>query len=158
MARGGKFGWFLGLVFGTLFGVLFAPRKGKELRQRMKADRKKGKLGIAPLHDDLKFLGHEIASIAKDIYQSEPVQDIVEKGRRQVKELSNDFVGEVADFHKTRIAPLTHTAKSKSHEMQQNIKHAKHDWNDLKKKVKASAKVGKRAAKEIKSIMKKKER
>lgn len=103
MSGFGRLGWFLGLVFGTVFGVLFAPRKGKDLRQKMKADRKAGRLGIAPLHDDIKALGLELAEIAKDIYYSEQVSGIVEKGREKVKDISQDLVSEITDFHKTRI-------------------------------------------------------
>lgn len=149
MARGGKFGWFLGLIFGTLFGVLFAPGKGKDLRARIKSERKKGKLGISPLQDDFKHVGRQIAAMAKNIYYSESVQDIVEKGRSKVKDLSDDFVGEVADFHKSRIYPAVSTGKK-------NLKKAAHEWGDLKKKVSTSAKIGKRALKDMKKVMKKK--
>lgn len=129
MARGGKLGWFLGLIFGTLFGVLYAPRKGKELRSQIKQDRKRGKLGIAPLQQDFKKLGEEIYGLAKEFYDWEPVKDIVERGREKMKALSNEFVSEVADFHVTRIAPL-------EREVRRNIRIAK--------------KQGRKAAKEIK--------
>lgn len=156
MARGGKFGWFLGLVFGTLFGFLFAPRKGKELRARMKADRKRGKLGIAPLSDDLKNLGQEIAEFAKDLYHSQDVQDIVEKGRTKVKSLSDDLVDEVTDFHKTRIAPFRRDLEAKVREGKKTVKYANSEWNDLKGKAKKSARIAKRAFGDIKGTMKKK--
>lgn len=137
MARFGKLGWFLGLIFGALFGVLFAPRKGKELRGKIKADRKKGNLGIAPLQDDLKNIGQEIADIAKDFYDSETVQDVVEKGRKKFKSLSDELVGEVADFHYSKIKPLREEVKEKV------------------RKAKASVKIGKKAIRDIKKVMKK---
>ncbi|MBI2638021.1 YtxH domain-containing protein [Candidatus Peregrinibacteria bacterium] len=163
MARGGKFGWFLGLIFGTLFGVLFAPRKGKELRAKIKDDRKKGRLGIAPLQDDLKHLGQQLASLARQFYESDTVQDIVVAGRKKVKSLSKDFVGEVHDFHYNRIHPLQDEVKAKVHFIKgkmeggkRAINKAHRKLNEFAKKAKTSARIGKRAAKEIKHVMKKK--
>ncbi len=149
MSRGGRFGWFLGLIFGTLFGFLFAPRKGKELRARIKADRSKGRLGIAPLQDDLKSIGHDIAKIAKNLYYSESVQDIVEKGRTKVKDLSSDFVGEISDFHVNRIQPLQKKGE-------RTMKKAQREFSNFGKKIKTSAKVGRKAFREVKNILKKK--
>lgn len=156
MAGFGKLGWFLGLISGALLGVLFAPNKGKELRGKMKADRKKGGLGIAPLQDNLKDIGQEIAGIAKDFYESETVQDVVEKGRKKLKELSHDAIGEVADFHYSKIKPLQSEVKHRVHFVKDEIKKAKSEAKDLKRHVKASVKIGKRAVKEIKGEFRKK--
>ena len=137
MARGGRLGWFLGLVFGTLFGVLFAPRKGQELRARMKADRKKGRLGIAPLQDDMKHLGREIADLAKDIYESDIVQDVVDRVRPEVQSQVN--------FVKSGISSGRKTAREAAKELK-----------NLKAKVKRSSRIGKKAFGDIKDEMKKK--
>lgn len=156
MARFGRIGWFLGLVFGTLFGVLFAPRKGKDLRAKIKADRRKGKFGISPLKDDMRLLGEELAEIAREIYQSTPVQDIVEMGRRSMKNISNDLVDEVHDFHVTRIAPLQHEARARARDGKKALGRAKKGYKSLKKKVNESAEIGKRAFGEVKRVFKKK--
>lgn len=162
MARFGKLGWFLGLVFGALFGVLFAPRKGKELRDKMKADRKRGRLGIAPLSDDMMQLGQEIAQIAKDIYYSEHVSSIVEKGRKQMKKISDELVGEVADFHKTRITPVRRKLEKEAgrfgHAVRKGkkvLKEAKKEFKLLGSRLDKSAKIGKRAVREMKKTMRK---
>lgn len=106
MVGGGKFGWFLGLAFGTLVGMLFAPRKGAELRAKIKAERKRGGLGIAPLGDDMRHVGAELASLAKEVYESDAVSDAIEKGKKQMKQIADDVVGEVVDFDVSRIAPI----------------------------------------------------
>lgn len=150
MARMGRLGWFFGLIFGTLFGVLFAPRKGKDLRANMKAERKRGKgLGLAPLQQDIKHLGQEIADIVRDLYDSEVVRDVVIKGRKKIKELSDDLVGEVADFHTTRIAPMERKGE-------RTLKKARGQFHNLKKKVKSGASIGKKAVKDLKRVFKKK--
>lgn len=149
MAGSNKFGWFLGLVFGALVGVLFAPRKGKDLREKIKSDRKKGALGFAPLQDDFKTIGLEIADIAIDIYNSDAVSNLVETGRRNFKNISDDFVGEVADFHKTRIRPLTDSGE----EMSGGAKKA---FRSYKAKAKKSVKISKKAVGEIKKTFRNK--
>lgn len=146
----------MGIIFGAVFGVLFAPRKGKELRQMMRTERKKGKLGIAPLQGDLKKLGQEIVAMAKDLYASEAVQEIVVKGRKKLKSLSDDFVGDVTDFHITRIKPFADEVSGKVEEGKKHFKKAKHEFKDLQKKVKTGAKISKKAFKEIKAEFKKK--
>lgn len=163
MAPFGKLGWFFGLIFGTLFGVMFAPRKGKDLRDKIKAERKKGKLGVAPLQDDLSNIGRELVALARDIYNSNAVQDIVEKGRHEVKKLSQDFVGEVHDFHHSRIKPLQREVRSKVDfvkakiaEGKKTFKLAKKEARELNSKVKSSAKIGKKAVKDIKKVIRKK--
>lgn len=150
MARMGRLGWLLGLIFGTIFGVLFAPRKGKDLRAHIKAERKRGKgLGLAPLQQDMKSLGAEIADMVRDLYDSKAVQDVVVKGRKKIKALSNDLVGEVVDFHTTRIAPV----EKKGERM---VRKAKGRLKNLKRKVKSSAAIGKKAVKEVKNVFRKK--
>ncbi len=156
MAGGGKIGWFFGLIFGTLFGVLFAPGKGKDLRKRIKQDRSKGKLGVAPLQNDLKHLGQELAVLAKELYSSEIVQDIVVKGRKQLKSLSDDLVEDVSDFHVTRIKPLQDEFEEHVKKGKKTFKKAGKEWSDVKHKMKEGTQIGKNALKKIKSAFKRK--
>lgn len=159
----GKFGWFLGMILGTMFGVLFAPRKGKDLRSRIKADRKKGKLGIAPLQDDFKVLGKEVAALAKDLYDSDTVKQLVEMGRKRVHEMSDDWVEDVHDFHAKKIVPFRKEMMEQVEKMKGQVKDGKKtvhkankELNNLSGKLKKSAKIGKKAVKEIGKTMKKK--
>lgn len=155
MSKFGKIGWLFGLIFGAVFGVLFAPRKGKELREKMRADRKKGRLGIAPLGEDMQKLGQEIAAIAKELYESEPVSGIIERGRHELKKLSGGFVDEIADFHKQRIAPAAHEIKNRIKKGRHVLREAGREAKDLKKKIKTGVKIGKKAFKAIKGVMRK---
>lgn len=85
MSKGTKIGWMLGLLSGTALGVLFAPNRGKELRERIKADIKKGNYGYQPLVEDFKKMGGEVADTAKDVYSSDHVQKAIKKGKKTVQ-------------------------------------------------------------------------
>lgn len=148
MARG-KVGWFLGLILGTFFGVLFAPRKGKELRARMKADIKRGKFGIAPLKEDMKKLGEDLCALAVDLYESPAVQEVVIRGRTKMHELSDDIVREVGDFKVSRISPLAEEAREHLDTGKRHLKRAKKGLRSLKKNVRTGFKIGKKAVSEI---------
>lgn len=161
--RSGKYGWFLGMILGTMFGVLFAPQKGKDLRSKIKADRKKGKLGIAPLKDDFKILGKEVADLAKDLYESDAVKDLVEMGRKKMHHMSDDWVSDIHDFHKSRIMPFQKEMMEHIENMKKSVTTGKKtaqkatgEWKDLQGKLKKSAKIGKKAMKDITGTLKKK--
>lgn len=104
MSKGTKIGWVLGLLSGTALGVLFAPDRGKDLRERIKADIKKGNYGYQPLVDDFKKMGGEMAETAKDAYASEHVQRAIKKGKKtvhkKVKELKKAANRNVSTLHK----------------------------------------------------------
>lgn len=121
MARG-PISWLFGVVVGATLGVLFAPRTGKELRARMKTDQKKGNLGIAPLKDDMQKLGQDLAGMAKDIYTSDQVQEIVEKGREKFEELSGDIGEEIGDFRVNKIKQTVRRGKRALKKVKDQIK------------------------------------
>lgn len=158
MAKSGKIGWFFGLIFGTILGILFAPRKGKEFRERIQKDRKGGGVGLKPLKEDMVKMGKEIADVAKEVYESEPIQNLVETGRKKVKEISGDLVSEVRDFHHRNIRPSLRLAKEKGKEGKRSAKKAAKEFREATKKVKASSKVAKKAFLDIKTIFRKKRR
>ena len=104
MGKGTKIGWALGLLSGTALGVLFAPNKGKDLRERIKADIKKGEYGYKPLLEDFKKMGNEVTETAKDVYTSDHVQKAIKKGKKtvqnKVKELKKAADRNTRNVHK----------------------------------------------------------
>lgn len=74
-------GLFLGLLAGTALGVLFAPKKGKELRESIKKERNAGGTGAESIKKGFKSMGKEIASSAKTAYESDEVQEQIGKAK-----------------------------------------------------------------------------
>lgn len=83
----GPLGWLFGIITGTLVGVLFAPKKGEEMRKSIKKEREKGGVGIDSLKTAYQGLGKEIAASAKGTYQSPKVQKVVRKAKKGLKEV-----------------------------------------------------------------------
>lgn len=134
MGKRGFFGWIVGLATGTALGVLFAPRKGKETRDRIKKARKSGGVGYEPVLDDIKKLGEEITDAASDMYEGSVVQDQIEDWRRRLNELSGDLVSEVKPVEKR----------------------GKRWFREGKRMYHGGKRVVAQAAKEMKSVLKKK--
>ena len=84
-----KLGLVLGLLAGTAVGVLFAPRKGKELRQKIRNEIKEGGFGQKTLSHDIKVMGEDIAGTAKEVYESEKVKEGIKSGVEIAKKKSN---------------------------------------------------------------------
>lgn len=132
----------LGLVSGAVLGMLYAPRTGKQLREHMKKDRKKGGSGIKPLTDDVKDFGKSLQSLASDMYstirQNEAVAHIVKEGQGYVQDLTGDFADDFHDFRKHTLDPV-------HEEIRRSLKkHAAHAKNLVQKMQQKPVKMAKK--------------
>ncbi len=114
-------GLFFGVIMGTILGVLFAPRKGKELRKDLKEEVKRGGLGTATLKKNLLEMGKEMAASAETIYEKPAVKKQINKGKKRfykfVDEAEKHLTGmgsTVTGFKKRAIGPTNKHGKNKS--------------------------------------------
>lgn len=121
-------GLFLGIIAGTALGILFAPKKGKELRESIKKEREEGGYGFESIKDGFVDMGKEVITTAKTAYESDTVQEQIGKAK--------NVAGEMAEEGKKRAKKTVKKATTKA-----------------KKRVKTTAK---RAAKKAGKFTKKK--
>lgn len=78
-----------GVLAGTALGVLFAPKKGDEIRSKIKKDLKSGGTGFGVIKDTMTEMGKDIEDTAvktyKKISENPEVKKAIKKGVSQAK-------------------------------------------------------------------------
>ena len=111
-------GWFFGLIMGTVLGVLFAPRKGKEFRKRVNDSRKKGEIGHEPILQDLADMGKDVGHVARDLYEGSELQHIVD-------DVTGDVKSEIDDFNEDKIMTMKKAVKDQGTILRKKVKEVK---------------------------------
>ena len=84
---------------GTILGVLFAPRKGKEMREKLKAEVKKGGYGAETLKESFIGIGKEVGAAAEGIYEQPVVKKHINKSKKKLYKFVDDAEKKLTDMH-----------------------------------------------------------
>jgi gas vesicle protein len=106
-----KSGLLLGLLAGTALGILFAPKKGKKMRENIKKEMDEGGYGLEAIKEGFLGMGKEVVDTAKEAYESEEVQEQIGKAKNVCTECIEE--GEKRVRKATGKARKTVTAKAK---------------------------------------------
>lgn len=87
---GKKTGLLFGLLAGTALGILFAPKKGRTLREKIRKELDEGGYGINAVKEGFVGMGKEVVDTAKEAYESEDVQEQIEIAREKAEELAEE--------------------------------------------------------------------
>ncbi|MBI5755210.1 YtxH domain-containing protein [Candidatus Peregrinibacteria bacterium] len=109
----GKISLLLGLLGGTIFGVLFAPHRGKDVRDKMKKERGEGGSGLQTLKGEFTKMGEDIEDWWKDIMESPAVQSRMEGGKERFMEFAEEAEDE--------LTKLSDNVKSKAEELKSMV-------------------------------------
>jgi len=82
-AKKGGIGLLLGVATGAVLGVLFAPKKGRDLRDNVKKEIQHGGTGLGTVGKNFAAMGKDMADTAHDIYDSPSVQNSLHTGGRK---------------------------------------------------------------------------
>src|SRR4030042_3482229 len=92
-------GLFFGLLSGAILGILFAPKKGRDLREDIKKERDEGGSGVGALKESFVGMGKDMAGTAKDVYESDSVQENISKAKvkaQEYAEMGKEKMGKAA--------------------------------------------------------------
>jgi gas vesicle protein len=120
------------MIVGTLFGLAFAPKKGKELRKDLKEELDKGGNGKKLLKNTATEMSKDVAATAKELYQDPSVQKQINKGKTEigkvVKDVKQEITKKKAEFEKLAKGKIKETKEK----IQDGIKHAEHEASATK--------------------------
>ena len=146
-----------GLVGGATVGLLFAQKKGKDLRKDLLKDKDKM---LEVLGKEFVSVGKEISEEVKKIAETEDAQEMIKAAKTKFKgitELAKKEGGEFAKEVEKYLAEISKYTKEKADEIDKTIKPkvTKTAKNVKKKKKKKTTAAKKTVAKTKKTIEKK---
>lgn len=92
-----------GILAGTAVGVLFSPKKGKELRQNFKKELKDGGTGLNTVKSTFKDMGKEIGDYVEHVSETEEFK----KGKAKVKKYAGIAKKEAKKIIKKNVPART---------------------------------------------------
>ena len=140
-------GLLTGLALGGLVGMLFAPKKGSELRDSIKKDIDGGNYGLNAFKDAFVTMGKDMGNFTSEVTKHEDVQEYLVKGKRAAQDVQDKAVLWLeanygiteADLSKARKEVSKKTKKAKK-VAGKTIDKAKKAANSAAKKVKSKCK------------------
>ena len=80
-----KGGLLFGIMMGTLLGVIFAPGKGKQLREKLFKEIRGGGYGAKTIGNNFKLMGRDIIDVSREAYENPQVQEKLNSGGKSLK-------------------------------------------------------------------------
>lgn len=111
-----------GVLAGTALGVLFAPKKGDEIRTKLKKDLKSGGTGFGVIKDTMSEMGKDMEQTAvktyKKISENPDVKKAIKKGVSEAKKVygkaKKAVESQVKTAAKPKAKPITKASAKKA--------------------------------------------
>lgn len=75
-----------GVLAGVGLGVLFSPKKGKDIREDIKGEVDEGGTGLSAIKDTIVDMGKEIGGTAKECYEEITESEEYQEGKEKLKD------------------------------------------------------------------------
>ena len=105
----------VGLLAGTALGVIFAPKKGEELRKSFKKELDGGGYGLDTLKDAVTELGKDLGSAGKDFYDELSENEHFQKAEKELKKHATKAKKEAQKLYKKKVPAETRRKAKKAY-------------------------------------------
>ncbi len=122
----------LGLLGGLSLGMLFAPKKGKDLRNDLAASDNKLKTFSDGLSDMAKDVSNEVQAYLK----TEEAKELIEKGKKGMEEVVNK-AKDLSEVAKKELGKMAESASKKGNDLMNESKKVVKKATDAAKKLKS---------------------
>ena len=78
-----------GLALGGLIGILFAPKKGSDLRENLKKDIEEGNYGVNALKDAFIGMGKDMKGFTSEVSKQKDIQEYLVKGKKTADDVKD---------------------------------------------------------------------
>jgi gas vesicle protein len=128
-----------GVIAGTALGVLFSPKKGKEVRKGIKDEIDEGGTGLSSITDTIVEMGKEIGGTCKDCYEEITDSEDYKQGKKKLKKAASKAKKEAEKAYKSHVSAKTRKKISKGvtkakESAKDTVKTAKEAVEKVKKK------------------------
>lgn len=149
--------YIIGLISGLTFGMLFAPKKGKELRSEL-AKKTSGSDPYSSCHEGAKVIGKAFKDAGEEAWEelgslgeNEQVAALVELSQEKMKEFLDTAEKkgyDVASYVQEKLEGLTDLAKTKAEEVKGKA------LNTRKRAVKRAVSARKKVIRKVSAVKK----
>lgn len=103
-----------GALAGTAVGILFAPKKGKQIRDSIKDELSTGGTGLSSVKDTLVEMGKEIGGTCKECYSEIAQSEEYKEGKEKLKKYASQAKEEAKKAYKKNVPSKTRKKISKT--------------------------------------------
>lgn len=96
-----------GLLAGTALGILFSPKKGKEIRKDLKTEVDKGGTGLKTVTDTIVEMGKEIKGTCTECYDEIRGSEEYKEGKEKLSLYAKKAKKEVGKVYKKNVPAKT---------------------------------------------------
>ncbi len=121
---------FAGLLAGVGLGILFSPKKGKDIREDIKDEVDEGGTGLGAVKDTLIGMGKDIGETCKECYEEVSDSDEYKKGKKKLGKYAKKAKKDAMKAYKSHVSASTRkkiksTAKKAKNTAKKAISNAK---------------------------------
>ncbi len=123
-----------GLLAGVGLGILFSPKKGKDIRGDIKDEVDEGGTGLGAVKDTLVGMGKDIGDTCKECYEEVSDSDEYKKGKKKLGKYAKKAKKDAMKAYKSHVS--AGTRKKIKNTAKKAEKTAKKVISDAKRKLK----------------------